>query len=223
MKPPLVGRLTALGACLLAACAAVGCGSSEGYSSPHACAYAAKAAVDSNDAEALFDCLTVETQETLAGSIVQNVTAYKSWSQALAAFQSAEAARETKKLLAALDAVLKKHGVDREALELVREDLAALDDPKASAAVASVVRDKRRFVAESFAALERLGKNLGQLSNKFAGDVKEFKVEGDTAFARIAGADGEARLDFRKTAAGWKLHLEVRELLAALLSAARRG
>lgn len=200
--------------CIASLCLAAlaGCGSSIGHSTPQECAYAAKAALDSNDIEALFDCLTVETQDVLAGSIVQHVNAFNTFGRGMAALQGAKAAASIEKTLGELNSVLDKHGVDDASLQNISSSLSAVNDPQASAVVAKVVKDKRAFIADIFAAFKRLGKGVGNLGDRYAGEVKGLKVDGDKAVATIAGPSGEEHLDFRKTAAGWKLHIDAQSL-----------
>ena len=75
-------------------------------------AYAAKAALDNNDIGAMYDCLTVETQDVLAGSIVHACQCVKMFGRGMAAMQGAKAAASIEKTLGEPNSVLEKHGVD---------------------------------------------------------------------------------------------------------------
>jgi hypothetical protein len=75
------------------------------------------------------------------------------------------------------------------------------------------VADKRAFVAEVYTAMNDSGKG-GDLAGKLNGELKNLKIDGDKATATLVTADGEEELDFRKTAEGWKMHIDIAKLSA---------
>jgi hypothetical protein len=189
-----------------------GCGASGGgYASPEAVAGAAKAAIDKKDFGAFYDCLTEESQDMLAGSAVMVGSMMKMMS-GMAAMGGPEAQAEAQKETGPVIAVLEKHGVTEEALKNANANPATMGDPQAVASLANVVKDKRGFVNDVFTELEKQKKGGPDLSEQFSGELKDLTIDGDRATAKLMTPRGEEELDFRKTADGWKLHIDMQKV-----------
>ncbi|MBA3485381.1 MAG: hypothetical protein H0T51_26600 [Pirellulales bacterium] len=189
-----------------------GCGaSSGGYDSPEAVAAAAKAAIDKKDMGAFYDCLTEESQNTLTGSAVL-VGSMMKLRASMAAMDGPEAQADAEKETAEVTTIMEKHGVTEESLKDANPNPAMMGDSQAIGALANVVKDKRAFVHEVFTALDKMKQGGPDLSQQFTGELKDLKVDGDKATAKLTTQRGEEELDFRKTAAGWKLHIDMEKM-----------
>lgn len=182
-----------------------GCGSAQGFDSPEECCLEIKTSIEKKDMGGFYDCLTEESQDVVAGSMVM----MKMMSGMAAAMGGPEAAKD----FAEIDAALEKHGVTKEAFEKAAPDRQQLKDPDAVKDLAVVVKDKRAFVVDMFAAMEKSGK-VANLRDKLNGELKDLKIEGDKATATLETPQGDEELDFRKTANGWKLHIDLQKLAA---------
>lgn len=190
----------------------MGCGGSGGgHASPEAVAAAAKSAIDKKDMGAFYDCLTEESQNVLAGTAVM-VGSMMKMMTGMAAMGGAEAKAEADKEVGEVAAVLEKHGVTEESLKGADPNPAMMGDSQAIGALADVVKDKRSFVDDMFTALNKMDKGGPDLSQQFSGELKDLKFDGDKATAMLTTARGEQELDFHKTAAGWKLHIDMQKM-----------
>jgi hypothetical protein len=189
--------------------APIGCSGGAGYETPEASFAAMKEAAKKKDFAAIYDCLSAETQDMMAGGLVMMGSMMKMMS-GMAAMGGPEAAAEAEKSLGALTAVLEKHGVTEEALEKVQPDPQAMGDPSAIGKLASVVKDKRAFVADVMNVMQQSDQG-GQFNDKFeenvSGELKEVKIDGNNATATLVTASGEEPIEFRKEDSGWKVHL----------------
>lgn len=203
-------RWTAVWICLLCLSPALltGCGgpAAQGSESPEAVCLKIKESIEKKDMGGFYDCLTEESQDVMVGSMIM----VKSMMAMASAMGGPEAAQE----FAPIDAVMEKHGVTNEAIAAAAPNqMAMMEDPASVAKAADIVADKRAFVTEVYAAMDKAGKG-GDLSSKLNGELKDMKIEGDTATAKLVTADGEEELDFRKTATGWKMHIDMAKLAA---------
>lgn len=202
-------RWTAAWICLLSLSPAclTGCGGPvQGSESPEACCLKIKEAIEKKDMGGFYDCLTDESQDVMVSSMVM----VKSMVAMMSAMGGPEAAKE----FAPIDAVMEKHGVTNEAIaEVAPNQMTWMEDRASVGKVANIVADKRGFVAEVYAAMDKAGKG-GDLSSKLNGELKDVKIDGDQATAKLVTAEGEEELDFRKTATGWKMHIDMAKLAA---------
>ena len=199
-------------ACLLAiAATAVGCGSS-GFESPEACFQSIRVAAHNKDMRGICNCLTEESQETLAGMLVIGGTMMSKMQAGMATMAQGQAAEEAKKAVAAVDSVFEKHGVTEDALQ---ENLGTMVGPPSGERLrdlAAIIKDKLGFITDMYAALEPLGQTAKfgeQFEEQIAGELKDVEVDGDQATAVVVTDRGEEPLMFRKTPAGWKLHIDM--------------
>jgi hypothetical protein len=190
-----------------------GCGASGGgYSSPEAVAVAAKAAIDKKDMGAFYDCLTEESQQVMVGAMVMAGSMMQMMS-AMAAIGGPEAMAEAKKEVGDVPAVMEKHGLTEESLKGANSD-PTKEKMQAMAGLAEAVKDKRSFVYDMFSALDKLKAGGPELSQNFSGELSDLKIDGDKATATLMTPRGEEELDFHKTAAGWRLHIDLEKMRA---------
>lgn len=210
VRSPSTGYL----ACLLALLpAVVGCGGSA-FSTPEACFQSMQRAGHNKDVAGMMQCVTDESQAILSGGLVMMGSAMKMMGgfAAMGGEQAEGQAAELKKLAEEVDGVLTKHGVTEEALESAAPSLQSTPDSTAIRKLSDAIGDKPRFIADMFAVLQK-SQQGSEFSKEFedqiAGSLKDVKIEGDSATATIVTASGESPVEFRKTAAGWKLHIDL--------------
>ncbi len=200
--------------CLLSMTAvSVGCSSD----SPEACFQSIRKAALNKDLPGLCNCLTVESQNVLAGGMVM-MTGMLKMMGGMAAMGGPEAAAESQKMIAAVSAVLAKHGITDEALAEFKPDPQTMSNPEAISTLAAPVENKPQFIADMFAAMEPFNQGQGfgeQFTEQIAGTLKDVKIDGERATAVVVTTKGEEPLEFRKTADGWKLHINLEQMSPA--------
>jgi hypothetical protein len=204
--------------CLLALTASMGCSGSGGGSSfdtPEACFQSIRQAALNKDIPGLCKCLTVESQNVLAGGMVM-MTGMLKMMGGMAAMGGPEAAAQSQQMIAAVSAVLAKHDIKDEALAGINpSDAQAMSNPETISALADPVKNKPQFIADMFAAMEPFNQGQGfgeQFTEQIAGTLKDVKIDGDMATAIVVTTKGEEPLEFRKTAEGWKLHINLDQM-----------
>jgi hypothetical protein len=195
-----------------------GCGGgSNGFATPEACFAAMQTAAKNKDIPALCDCITEESQSALAGGLVMMGSMLKMMS-GMAAMGGPEAKAEAEKTLGAVGAVLEKHGVTEEALKNATPDPHTMGDSKAILKLADMVKDKKAFISDMFAAMQQAGqgdKFSDQMDEQVAGQLKDVKIDGDRATAVVVTDTGESPIEFRRSnGSGWKLHINLDEMAA---------
>ncbi|MEM9658327.1 MAG: hypothetical protein AAF961_08205, partial [Planctomycetota bacterium] len=172
------------------------------------------------------DCVTEESQSTMAGAMVM-MGAMMKMMGGLAAMGGQDAVAKMEKQLAPINKVLEKHGVGDEALAKLQENgspigmmQSAQENPEAALGqLANAVENKRDFVADMLAVMATIdageggpSQNLGEMAAKLSGDLNEVQIDEDSATAVIVSADGERTpISFRKSTDGWKAHLDLEE------------
>ncbi len=212
-------RLRRLAAMLcLAALSAANLGCSGGFDTPEACFAAAKEAVANKDPLAFVDCVTEESQQTLAGSMVFMGGMIKMMS-GMAALGGPQASEQAKQQFAELNAVLERHGVTEDALKDAVKKAQGPPNPEAVKAAGDIVDDKRVFIAEMIGAMDKIGQGgptfAEKFSEEFVGDLKDVTIDGDQAKATLVTAAKEQPIEFRQNAHGWKLHITMNEIQGA--------
>jgi hypothetical protein len=203
----------------------------QAFNTPEECfQFAQKAAAQKNYAAAV-DCLTVDTQETMAGIMVTAGTMMKAVQGMAAAFGGADQdAEKMKQGLEKVDAVLAKHGVTEKTLEEAGKTAglagafgeatgAAAQDPEKAMegirAMAKPVKDHPAFIAEMITVLDTIGDDAGGENpvKGFIGELTNVKINGDEATATVKNSEGkENPIGFKKTARGWRIHLDANVL-----------
>jgi hypothetical protein len=201
--------------CLLSITAvSIGCNGSAGggnFDTPEACFQSIRQAALNKDIPGLCRCLTVESQNVLAGGMVM-MTGMLKMMGGMAAMGGPEAAAQSQQMMAAVSTVLAKHGITDAALAGIQPNPQTMSDPNAVAALADPVKDKPQFIADMFGALEQFNQNQGfgdQFTEQIAGTLKDVKIDGDTATAVVVTTKGEEPLEFRNTPEGWKLQISL--------------
>ncbi len=178
---------------LLMLASQLGCGGK--YDSPEACFRTMQVAAHNKDWPAVCDCLTVDSQEELAGMLVMAGSMMKMQSDS-----------------APVAEALEKHGVTDEAIQQQGASLFAMSNPGALRGLAKLVKDKAAFIADMIVAMQKL-RSAAQFSAQFesqiAGELSDVKVAGDHATAFVVSTSGQAPVEFRKTPEGWKRHINL--------------
>jgi hypothetical protein len=204
----------------------------QAFNTPEECFQFAQQAANQKDYVAAVDCMTEDTQETMAGVMVTAGTMTKAVAGMAAAFGDAsEDAEKVQASLEKIDAVLEKHGVTDQTLEEAAQagglggafaDAAggAEQDPEQAMegirAMAAPVKDPRTFIADMITAMDGLGDNAGENPVQgFAGELTNVQIKGDQATATVKKSDGQENpIGFKKTNRGWRIHLDPQMLRA---------
>jgi hypothetical protein len=205
---PRVRRVVALVAVLSLVPTIVGCGGS--FSSPEACFQTMQLAGRDKDIVGMMKCLTEESQEILTGGLVMMGSMMKMMG-AMPAMDGAQGA-DMKKQADAIVGVLEKHGVTDDSFKSVAPEQQMTPDPQSIRKLSSVVSNKPQFIADMFNVMQQFQATQGMskdFEEQIAGTLKDVKIDGDTATAVIVTTKGEEPLSFRKTADGWKLHIDI--------------
>jgi hypothetical protein len=206
----------------LASAAALGCspgglGSSQNFDTPEACFASAKEAVADSDPLAFCNCLTEESLETVAGAMVVMGGVMKQTSS-LALLGGPQAVEKVQQRLAPLLTVFETHGVDPGDLNDAAKIAVTQKNARALRHAADPIADKRTFIAEMLRALSSSGRDVRfvqQITEAFAGELKDVHIENDIATATLVGPADRQPIEFRKSPAGWKIHLSVDHLNTA--------
>ena len=166
----------------------------KGFDSPSAAFEAMKTAAREKDFRKMIACVTDETARTFAGVMMISGAILKAMGS-----PSLE-----------INKVLSKHGLDAKTLESIPQQLTLTKDPAVVATLADSITDKRRFVAEMLKALDPSGHQAAL--NDIQGQLSDVTIEGDRAVGIIQRDDKRERLGFRRTSAGWQVHIDVREM-----------
>jgi hypothetical protein len=212
---------------LVVGCAGTGT-SPQAFNTPEECFQFAQKAASEKNYTAAVDCMTVDTQETLAGVMVAGGTMMKAVSGMAAAFGGGgEDAEKIKKDLEKIDAVLAKHGVTEKTLEEAGKTPGlegafgdftnsgqAPDPTKAMEgirAMAKPIKDHRAFIADMITTFDAIGDNAGGENpvHGLIGELKNVQINGDLATATIKTSAGQENpISFKKTARGWRIQLD---------------
>lgn len=191
--------------------ASVGC-SGGSFESPEACFQSIRVAAHNKDMQGIVNCLTDESQEALAGMLVMAGGMVSRMPSGMAPLAGAAGSDEAKQAATTIKGVLKKHGVSDEELETRTANPLLLASAAGIRELSSLVSDKQAFIADMYAALQTMGQGAqfgAQFEEQIAGELKDVKVDGDQATAKVVTASGEEPLMFRKTPTGWKLHIDL--------------
>jgi len=204
--------------CLLAVaslgCSPGGMGSPQNFDTPEACFSGAKDAVANSDPLAFCDCLTDESQQTVAGAMVVMGGMMKKMS-GVALLGGRQAAEEAREQFAPINAVLEKHGVAASDIDDVVIIAARSKNGEVVRQAGKAIANKRMFIAEMMGALSSTDRDVGfveQISDAFASELTDLKIDGDRATATLVGLTDRKPIEFRKSAAGWKIHISVDDM-----------
>jgi hypothetical protein len=199
-------RLRAVVLSLAAIVALVGCGGA--YDTPEATFQTIRVAANNKDMRGLFGGLTEESLNAMVGTLVLAVKT----PLGKAAMKGSLSPEEAEKAEAAAASVCEKYNVTDAEVSDAMSDPLAMFNADGLKKMADLVEDKVGFIADMWGALEPFGQ-ISQFSEDFAtqlsGTIKDVQIDGDQATAVLVTTKGEQPLTFRKTPAGWKIHIEL--------------
>jgi hypothetical protein len=181
---------------------AIGCGGK--YDSPEACFQTIRMAAHNEDITTFYESLTPESQDVIVGALL--ATAVKARAQ--------HAVNPAEPQVEAFNPVMSKHEVDEQAVQGFLPQY-FLRGAQAIPELAKAVKAKLPFVMDMYAAMKNADGNF-ELAEEFyrqlAGRLREVTIKGDEATAIDVTETGETPLNFRKSADGWKLHIDLATL-----------
>jgi hypothetical protein len=182
------------------------------YKSPEDVFAAAKKAAEKEDMKTFMSCLPEDSRDIMAGGMVVVGIFIK----ALAALDN----EETKELVAALDATLKKHGITEETLAKMKggtpiglKDTEAMR--KALKSMVAPIKDRSAFVGDMVKVLQRMDKGKKEDTGFLSKDseLKELKIENGKAKGVVVSKQGgqEKRdpIEFRRVRESWLIELPI--------------
>lgn len=207
--------------CMLVSLA--GCGKSGAkvkYDSPNAVFDAAKEAGKKKDFVTLCGCMTPDSHDVMAGTMIMAGGMMKAFGGMAAGFgglagadpEAKKKLEETQAKLAEIDKVMEKHGVTEEAMKKINPMQGPPENPLAAfKEMAAPIKNKPAFIGEMMQVMDTL--NDGDPgggrspSEMFEGTLEEVKIDGDKATAVIVstGKDKDRRDEvvFAKVDGGW--------------------
>jgi hypothetical protein len=185
------------------------------YKSPEEVFATAKAANAKEDQKGLYSCLTGESRDVVAGTMVLVASLHK-------AFAGIDKDGKDEGKEKAIDEVFAKHGVTEAQLKsLQKYQPGNPNDPqaarKALKKLAELVKDRMAFLCDMTAALKKF--DSSKSDGLFAKDAvpRDLQVEGDYASATIVRVrNGEERrtpIAFRRVAGEWRIEIPSESLL----------
>jgi hypothetical protein len=204
--PPSMPTRSRLIAALAVALGTIGCGGK--YDSPEACFQTIRMAAHKEDITTFYESLTPESQDVIVGALL--ATAVKARAQHAVNPEEQQAKQQVE----AFNPVLSKHEVDEQAVQGFLPQY-FLRGAQAIPELAKAVKAKLPFVMDMYAAMKDADGNF-ELAEEFykqlAGQLREVTINGDKATAIDVTETGETPLNFRKSADGWKLHIDLATL-----------
>ncbi|MCA9237776.1 MAG: hypothetical protein KDA44_20020 [Planctomycetales bacterium] len=219
--------LASLACCLLVGLAGCSGGSQE---SPEACFNGFRSAMAAGDYPTALCSFSDETQDLFAAALVL----VKPTLQMMQSMGGEEDPKLTE-VVATISSIYEKHGVaDAKTASMLEKmggpmgimlkmNMGQAPTDAEVANVADVVDNKPGFILDMVQALASLdpgnseAPNLQEMIEKLAAaKLVDVKIDGDKATAKIEG-DGELsdEVTFRKTAEGWKFHIDLQALAAS--------
>jgi hypothetical protein len=198
----------------------VGCGGG-GHDSPEAAFDAWKAAGASKDWNGVCKCMTADSRDAMASSMVITGTMAKMFATMA---PDGEKGEEAKAALKAIDEVFKKHGIDEDAMKKMQEKRGGKkpDGPEEALAMlkelAAPIKDKPAFIGEMFAELDKLNDDASLGLPFENATLKDLEVDGDTAMATIVkntdGVEKSNAIAFKKVDGGWLIDIPMERMMS---------
>lgn len=187
----------------------VGCGGATAHKTPEDAFNAMKTAAEKEDYKTFCDCLTDESRDVIAGTAVFLGAVTK------AVFSAPTATNADKEKLRPIDDIVKKHGLNEDFLKkvdvkgilLTKDKGASL---KAMQKLVEPVKDRTALAVDLFGALKKLDGEQFDLTREFSkAELKDLKIDGDTARGTLVKGKNNEPVDFRKIEGGWKIHFSL--------------
>ena len=168
--------------------------------SPQAVFDAAVKASKAKDFKAFAACLTPESQGKLARQLAGLGIMLKS-------FSAFDKEGKMKDKIAALDKLMDKHGLTKEAIEKLKTSKDPKDLENNNKVIATAIKDKPAFVGDFMKWLDASnpGKNKGGPLDEAT--LKDVKITGDKAAGMVVTKEKEEPMKFAKLGGGWRIVL----------------
>jgi hypothetical protein len=194
-----VGMMVFAVSCLLAG----GCGGG-GHKTPEDAFKAARTSLEKEDWKGFSDCLTDDSRDQMAGGFVMIGVMMK--------LVGSPGGDEAKAKLKPIDDVLAKHGLTDEVMKKMPDEKPGKDPESAKKAMKKLVepiKDKGAFIADMMAAMKKMGDGKKENSIPLPKDaeLKDVKIEGDTAKGFVVTKEKKEPIEFRKVGGGWKIEM----------------
>lgn len=191
-------RLLAL-ACVLpvALCGCTKESSATAYATPEAAFDGVKKAFEKEDWPALCQCLTEDSVDVMAAGLVMAGSMMEAFA-AMGGEDGAAAAKQVKE-------VLKKHGVESDALKKMGEQNADMEPAEAMKKVVEPIQDRPAFIGDMFAAMKAMKGDQAAAPPQLqpAAKLVDMKIEGDAATGSIEVEGEKKPIAFKKVNGGW--------------------
>ncbi|MBX3433815.1 MAG: hypothetical protein KF847_10880 [Pirellulales bacterium] len=213
----------AVACCCLVLFAGCSGGSGGGYATPDACFDGIRDSLAKKDYKGALNSVTDESQNIVAAGMVMAGTMIQAFSGMAAAMGGDEEAAKAKEAVAAIAKVMDKHGINEDKLKSLGEEtnpMMGMGDEAAMAKIAGLLSDKSGFILDMAQALSSMGDGPGPSPQEMidalaSAKLTDLKIDGDKATATIVAADKPpAPIAFRKSADGWKLHIDLEAMKA---------
>jgi hypothetical protein len=179
------------------------------FATPQDAFDAARAALQKNDMRGFCGCVTTESRDLMAASIVGDEYLKKQ-------DPGKDGGEEKKDHLRAVEAVFTKYGLTDEFLSKLQRELLAMTDDRApmeaklqaAKKILEPVTDRSGLIADTFTAV-LMGKAENPFTTLKDTKLSNVKITGKTAIGAITklGTDRPAPMHFRKQGEGWRIDL----------------
>ncbi len=158
-----------------------------------------KTAFKNKDWKAACSCLTPDSVDTMAASMIVAGSFMKAFGGMT---PDGKEAPEMKGFGTKIDALFTKYGIDES--KLPKPDPAA-GEPDMKA-LANIVKDKPAFIGEMMTLLDSMPKDAGGSFPDFeSAKISDVKVDGDKAQGKITMDGKDDTIDFQKIDGSWKI------------------
>jgi hypothetical protein len=174
---------------------AVGCG---GASTPEAAFQNMKKAAQDKNWRAYCNCLTEESQDTMAGMMVLS----GSMMQALGGL-----AGNQNQVGEKIKGVFEKHGLSADAVEKLKNEGPPMSMDKGLSSLSSAIKDRAGFLADMMEVMSEFGDAKKVTPVMDDATLTDVKIEGDTATGTVTAGGRSGPMHFKRVGSQWKIDL----------------
>lgn len=176
-----------------------------GHATPEAAFEALKTGIADEDIGAVYDVLTPDAQELMAGTMIKFAVLEQKLGSFLPPAADGSAAKpdpdsERKR------EVLRRHGIKWKALAdtpPAANESGAIEQVRE---MASKLSDPRGFVADMWKIMDEAGEADELPMSSLKGELIDVEIDGDEATAAHANDQGKSKIEFRRVDGGWRIH-----------------